>query len=152
MKTETKTIASYHRLNNSVNGNPRYEIFWEDGAVSQTSSDAACAFEIGNPGFCEGDTVHVEFTRAGRVAYLRRPERDELTEQDKVVLYQLEKVDQGGDVMDLFEGQLWSVADALGLEVDDDEESLGFGDLKIGDNRWATLYMESTNFLTFRCC
>jgi hypothetical protein len=47
------TISVVRRLNNSVNGNPRYVIWLEneDGSVSfsaQTMSDASCSYDVEN--------------------------------------------------------------------------------------------------------
>lgn len=100
-KIETLTISAIERERNSVNGNPRYRVSfagtgtgddYQPGPVALTSSDAGCAYEIGNPGYRVGDTVRVEFTKAGRIACLwaAEPESRDLTEQDKAVSYQLE--------------------------------------------------------------
>lgn len=65
-----KTISRIERLNSSVNGNPRFRFHFTDATSAITSSDAAIGYEIGNPGYREGCTVAVEFTRAGRIAYM----------------------------------------------------------------------------------
>jgi hypothetical protein len=66
------TIAWVFRLSNSVAGNPRYRISFEelDGPVI-TGSDIADASGIGNPGMRSGDQVRVVFTRGGKVQYIR---------------------------------------------------------------------------------
>ena len=75
MSTKTLTIEKIVRLESSVNGNPRYDISWKGGGdASITSSDCAFAYSIGNPGYRVGDTVEVEFTRAGRIADMTEPE------------------------------------------------------------------------------
>ena len=65
-----KRIWSIERLNNSVNGNPRYRIAFEDDAVRgfRTSSDHGFCYAIGNPDLREGSLVRVQFTRAGLIS------------------------------------------------------------------------------------
>ena len=53
------------------------------------------------------------------------------------VLYQLDKVDQGGAVQDLFEEKVAVLAEALGWEVS------WSGELILPDGRWAGLSFES---------
>ena len=65
-----RVIESYTRLNNSVNGNPRYRITFADGLTAQTASDHSFAYGVGNPDMREGSTVRVEFTRAGRISHM----------------------------------------------------------------------------------
>lgn len=67
-KTYVKTIAHLERLNHSRNGNPAYRIYFTDGTVVRTETDASIAYAIGNPEFRD---VPVEFTvtRAGRVSH-----------------------------------------------------------------------------------
>lgn len=62
-----------------------------------------------------------------------------MSDQDRAILYQLEKVDQGGDVLTLFEDRLEEVAKAFGLIREDDEDSPHYGDIKLPDGRYATL-------------
>ena len=71
------TIESITRLNNSVNGNPRWAVTWDKSTDSvpnlvtrQTVSDASIGYEIGNPGYRAGSTVDLHLTRAGRIAYM----------------------------------------------------------------------------------
>lgn len=146
MNTEQRTIKSIERLNSSTNGNPRYRLEWVNGSQAMTSSDASCAYEVGNPGYREGDTVEVTFTRAGRIATMTAIDPRALTHDDRVAIYQLEKVDQSGDVQDMFEEQIYAVASGMDLEVDDDEASPGFMQLKLADDRWATLSFSATVF------
>lgn len=56
---------------------------------------------------------------------------------DNAVIYQLEKVDQGGDIMDLFEDRIHFVAEQFGLNVNDD------GDIVLPDGRIAGLKFEA---------
>lgn len=146
MKTETRTLKTIERLNSSVNGNPRYAFTFGNGNRAILSSDAAVGYEIGNPGYREGDTVEVTFTRAGRVATMEATDPRTLTHDDRVVIYQLEKIDQGGDIQDQFEEQAYALADRLDLEIDDTEGSPGEGCLMLGEGRWATLSMTATVF------
>lgn len=64
---ETKTISRIKRLDSSVNGNPRFEIGFDDATSAVTSSDHGFCYEIGNDGMREGSTVGVAYTRAGRI-------------------------------------------------------------------------------------
>ena len=68
--TETKTITRIVRLDSSVNGNPRFELGFDDATSAITSSDHGFCYEIGNPEMREGSRVAVEFTRAGRISSL----------------------------------------------------------------------------------
>lgn len=65
------TVHGYERLNNSVNGNPRFKLFAEGGALI-TSSDAACGYDIQNgwAGVRGPRLARVTRTRAGRIATL----------------------------------------------------------------------------------
>lgn len=77
MKTAQYTpmlISAYKRLDNSRNGNPRFEIFWGDGTRAVTSSDQSFCYAVGNPGMRQGDTVYVAFTKAGRIEDMVTPE------------------------------------------------------------------------------
>jgi hypothetical protein len=66
----TRTIERIEREKSSVNGNPRFHIVFTDGSQAITQSDASFCYAIGNPGLREGDTVRVEFTRAGRISHM----------------------------------------------------------------------------------
>jgi len=61
-------IESLERLNNSVNGNPRYRVHFTDGTVADTQSDASLNCGISNPEFRDVP-LRVTFTRAGRISY-----------------------------------------------------------------------------------
>jgi len=68
--TTTRQIDHLERMNSSRNGNPRFRIYFTDGSIAVTQSDA---------GFCSGlenrenfgVDVAVTFTRAGLVSDLR---------------------------------------------------------------------------------
>lgn len=65
-------VVSTTRLNNSVNGNPRYTVVFDDGSVIETQSDSAINYGITNPEY--RDQPHdAELSRAGRLVYLRKP-------------------------------------------------------------------------------
>lgn len=67
----TGRIAGMYRLNNSVNGNPRFAVSIEGHGAYVTSSDAALSYEIENLQR-SGDVVEWTLTRAGRLAYAER--------------------------------------------------------------------------------
>lgn len=69
-----RTISRIERLENSRNGNPRFRFFFDDATTNDLQSDAAFGYEVGNPGFREGDTVEVSFTDAERVSHMRTPQ------------------------------------------------------------------------------
>lgn len=77
------TIASIESINNSVNGNPRYKIRFDEGEYGTciTSSDIADAYDIGNPGYDVGDPVAVTFTKAGRIATIKSTLGEALTDK-----------------------------------------------------------------------
>lgn len=64
---ERKTILSYERMPNSVNGNPRFRVVFDDGVIAKTMSDAMFAYAMGNPDMRGGSKVLVEYTRAGNI-------------------------------------------------------------------------------------
>lgn len=68
---ETKTISRTKRLKNSANGNPRFHFHFDDATSAVLQSDSSFGYEVGNPGFREGDTVSVSFSHAGLVEYMR---------------------------------------------------------------------------------
>lgn len=67
---ETKVIKRVRRVGTSINGNPTYDVIFDDFTLARTQSDAAIAYEIANPKFQDA-TVDVTFTRAGRIAYVK---------------------------------------------------------------------------------
>ena len=69
---ERLTIKTIDRMNSSVNGNPRFHFTFTNGRVAPLMSDSGFGYEVGNPGYREGDTVLVEFTRAGNVRYMKQ--------------------------------------------------------------------------------
>lgn len=64
--TYRKTISRLERKNNSVNGNPAYEVHFTDGASARTQSDAMVSYEIPNPEY-EGVEVDVWTTPSGQI-------------------------------------------------------------------------------------
>jgi hypothetical protein len=65
-KMALRHIFNLKRLNNSVNGNPRYRVYFTDGSIAVTSSDAAFCYGIENKEM-RGE-LEVTFTRAGLIA------------------------------------------------------------------------------------
>jgi hypothetical protein len=68
--TIIKRIESIERLNNSVNGNPRFRFYFSDGEFAISMSDAAFCYAVGNEGMREGCTVVIEHTRAGNIRHM----------------------------------------------------------------------------------
>lgn len=64
--TITCTLHSAERLNNSVNGNPRFHLHTSEG-IYTTQTDAACCYEITNYSNRAPVAVCLKLTRAGRV-------------------------------------------------------------------------------------
>lgn len=62
---------------------------------------------------------------------------------DQTIIYQLEKVDQAGCVTDLLEDRLHAVAEGLDLEIEENEESPHYGEIKLPDGRYAGLSFEA---------
>lgn len=72
---ETFTIHKLERLNNSVNGNPRYKVYYSDDEGNfnhaTTTSDAAFCYGIENDIYTRDNPqilAALEFTRAGRIS------------------------------------------------------------------------------------
>ncbi len=71
----TARIVTAERLTNSVNGNPRFKITFDDGERYITSTDAACSYDVENLLGRRGEPsypVHVWLTKAGRIEGLSR--------------------------------------------------------------------------------
>lgn len=71
--TAVKTIHQRVRLNNSVNGNPRYRLDFSDGTSATTQSDSYCNYDVENLAK-RGATLELTLTRAGRVCGIRKIE------------------------------------------------------------------------------
>ena len=70
MNTATRRIDSLKRLNSSVNGNPRFRVYFTDGSSAETQSDAGFCYGLENrENF--GVDVAVRFTKAGKISDLR---------------------------------------------------------------------------------
>lgn len=61
----TRRVSSLTRLNNSINGNPRYRVLFTDGSSAVTKSDAAFCYGIDNPEM-RGEVI-VKYSRGGRI-------------------------------------------------------------------------------------
>lgn len=64
-------------------------------------------------------------------------------DHEAAIIYQLEKIDQGGDITEMFESQIEHVANVFGLEVEEDAENPHCGDIKLPDGRYAALYFSA---------
>jgi hypothetical protein len=65
-----RTIDWVKRLNNSVNGNPRYQVTFTDGSSAITKSDSSCAYDIQNIMSRNNlwmRNVAITWTKAGRI-------------------------------------------------------------------------------------
>jgi len=60
-------ISSLERLVNSVNGNPRYHVYFTDGTSAVTQSDISAAYILTNPAY-QDVPLRVTYTHAGRIA------------------------------------------------------------------------------------
>ena len=67
-RTAIKIISSLERLYNSVNGNPRFHVWFTDGTGGITMSDASVNCGLTNPEY-RGVPVVFTFTRAGRISH-----------------------------------------------------------------------------------
>lgn len=66
MEKITGRILATERLNNSVNGNPRWRVMIEGHGLYITSSDAGVNYDISNWRFHD-ELVEWSLTRAGRI-------------------------------------------------------------------------------------
>ena len=68
-------VIAAKRLNNSVNGNPRWDVTFTDGKVGswtyRTSSDSMCNYDVENL-LRSKELVDVYVTRADRVCRIER--------------------------------------------------------------------------------
>lgn len=65
---EGLVIEHMERLNTSASGNPRFRVWFTDGTVADTQSDAALNYGIENREY-QGVPLKVTFTRAGKISY-----------------------------------------------------------------------------------
>lgn len=64
------TIIALERLRNTVNGNPRYRITFDNGLAAVSQSDAGFTYAITNPEYRD-TPLDVTLTRAGRVSHVK---------------------------------------------------------------------------------
>ncbi len=64
----TVTLYRSERLNNSVNGNPRFRLHTSEGAFA-TQSDAAVVYAVTN--FADDTDVVLTLSRNGRVTHMQ---------------------------------------------------------------------------------
>ncbi len=62
-------ITRVTRKRSSVNGNPRFEVGFDDGTAAKTSPDAMLAYGIENPGYRDRD-LEVVLDGRGNVTYI----------------------------------------------------------------------------------
>ena len=99
-------VRHLERLNNSVNGNPRYKVYFEEDPLHGyvTSSDAGFCYGINNPEM--RGAVDVWLTRAGRIEHMQPSEPQQRTPTDTAALNAIAQ-EQG-----------WSDATIIGLLLD----------------------------------
>lgn len=68
LRYETKRITRTRRTGTSRNGNPNFEVYFEDATAARTQTDAACAYGIENREVLHPNWVRVGFTRDDRIA------------------------------------------------------------------------------------
>jgi hypothetical protein len=63
------TIVGMERLRLSKNGNPRFRVVFDTGAVLETESDASINYGIGNPEYRDVP-LRVWTTKRGKITHL----------------------------------------------------------------------------------
>lgn len=71
MKPQTKRILTMKKLPNSVNGNPRWQVWFTDGDVRITQSDAEVGYEISNSEY-KNCNVRITLSRHGRITKVEK--------------------------------------------------------------------------------
>lgn len=79
-RIDAVTVASALRLNNSANGNPRWELTFSDGSRALTSSDASVSYDVENK-LRSGERLYVDYTPAGRISSWTVAPADNFTER-----------------------------------------------------------------------
>lgn len=74
--THTVRIESIRRLNNSLNGNGRFELVvstpgWAETHILKTATDAGFTYSIGNPGFRVHDVIEITVNGRGTIAGMK---------------------------------------------------------------------------------
>lgn len=62
---------------------------------------------------------------------------------DEAIIYQLEKVDSGGAIAEVFEDRMGFLSEEWGFSIEDSEENPHYGDLKLPDGRYAGLMFKA---------
>jgi hypothetical protein len=70
-REEIHAIDHTVRLNNTVNGNPRYRVYFTDGTEAVTQSDASVAYGIENSDM-QGVPLLISFSRNGTIVYAKK--------------------------------------------------------------------------------
>jgi len=71
VKTQVKRILTMKRLPDSVNGNPRWQVWFTDGDVRITQSDSNVAFKINQAEFRNRE-IKITFSRYGRITMIEQ--------------------------------------------------------------------------------
>lgn len=70
-KTQVKRILTMKRLPNSVNGNPRWQVWFTDGDVRITQSDSPVGYDISDAQYKNSD-VKITLSRYGRITRIEK--------------------------------------------------------------------------------
>ena len=70
------TLIEYMRIGTSTNGNPRFDLHFDDGVTRRTQSDGSISYSVRNfdrylRNTPDGVPVTLTLTRAGRVSIMR---------------------------------------------------------------------------------
>lgn len=68
MTDSIKTISRIRRLRSSTNGNPKFEIGFDDATTAKTQTDSAFCYAVGNPDMRVGSRVVVRYSKSGTIA------------------------------------------------------------------------------------
>lgn len=105
-------IEHLTRLYLSMNGNPRFRVYFTDGSVHQTMTDAGLGYEIENPEF-RNAPLTVTFTARGRIRHATPEQatpRDYLSLPGGGALVERKECACGTSVT-LFRGTWWNDGD-----------------------------------------
>lgn len=80
------TISRVERVGTSTNGNPTFDVFFEDAPTARTQTDASVGYEIDNPEWL-GARVMVTVTPSGRIRYVQHVKDHRTTEQKRLAVW-----------------------------------------------------------------
>lgn len=69
------SVVSCERLSNSRNGNPRYEVTFNDGNWFKTQVDGSVGYEINNPEWRSGTHI-IGLNGWGHITYIKKEGND----------------------------------------------------------------------------